>query len=62
MSMDILFFLLAAVSFSLGGAFGTILKDAHSRQREYKLTEDVKDARAEILRLRAQVAKHIGLQ
>lgn len=57
-----LFFILAAVSFTLGGAMGTIWKDVHTRHNEYKLIEDLKDARAEILRLRAQVAKHIGLQ
>lgn len=61
-SADVLFFILAAVSFSFGGAFGVILKDTQSRHREYKLTEDLKDARAEVLRLRAQVAKHIGLK
>lgn len=61
-SVDMLFFILAAVSFSFGGAFGVILKNAHSQNREYKLTEDLKDARAEVLRLRAQVAKHIGRQ
>lgn len=61
-SAAVLFFILAAVNFSFGGAFGVILKDAYSQNREYKLTEDLKDARAEILRLRAQVAKHIGRQ
>lgn len=62
MNMDMLFFLLAVVSFTLGGGMGTILKDVHIRYTEYKLTEDLKDAKAEILRLRAQVANLVGRQ
>lgn len=61
-NLDVLFFVLAAVCFTLGGVMGTILQDAHARQREYRLTENLKDAKAEILRLRAQVANLIGHQ
>lgn len=59
-NFDALLYVAVVLSFTLGGVMGIILKDSLSRHREYGLAEDLKAADVEILRLRAQVALHIG--
>jgi hypothetical protein len=58
--MNILFFWLAFFSFIMGSIGTVLVIDARTRQTEHRLWEDLKDARTEILRLRAQVAAIIG--
>lgn len=55
-----LMFWLSGLSFILGGAVGIMVSHARAEQIAHRVEEDLKEAKAEILRLRAHVASIIG--
>jgi hypothetical protein len=59
---QVLYFILGSFSFVTGLGVGMSIRNALTTRVNHRQSEDLKDARTEILRLRAQVANIIGRQ